>query len=288
MKHPPVDRTVLVTGCSSGIGLATALWLRDRGWTVAPTARSDRDLDALRGRGFDPVRLDLADSASVQAAAAETLRRFDGRPGALVNNAGFGQPGALEDLSRDALHRQFEVNVFGLQELTNLLVPAFRRNGRGRIVHVSSVLGRICLPFMGAYTASKYAVEALGDALRMELRGSGVAVSIVEPGPIATAFGNNAEQTARTSLPVEGSVFAAVYREQMEHGDTRRRDEDAFRAPPEAVARAIAHALTSPHPRRRYPITAVARLGALMARFAPAAFIDALMTARQRRHYRTT
>ena len=285
MNYPPVDRAVLVTGCSSGIGLATALRLRDRGWQVAPTARKAEDLDMLRSRGFEPVALDLTDPASVQAAAGTALHRFEGRIGALVNNAGFGQPGALEDLSRDALRCQFEVNVFGLQDLTNRLVPAFRKNGRGRIVHVSSVLGRICLPFMGAYAASKYAVEALGDALRMELGGAGIAVSLVEPGPISTDFNVNAGATARATLSPDGSVFGRVYRERLSKGDDRRRDEDFFRLPTDAVARRIEHALTSPRPKTRYKVTFVAWLGAFMDRAFPDRLLDAIMFGRQRRLY---
>ncbi len=167
---------------------------------VVPTARKAEDLQRLRENGFEPVELDVADSDSVQRAADEVLRRVDGRLGALVNNAGFGQPGAMEDISRDVLRYQFEVNVFGMQELTNRCIPVFRQQGRGRIVNISSVVGRVSLPFLGSYSATKFAMEAISDALRMELRDAGIAVSLVEPGPIATSFSALTPRPRRTSI----------------------------------------------------------------------------------------
>ena len=271
------ERRALVTGCSSGIGLAAALTLHQRGWTVIPTARRDADLDMLRGHGLEPIRLDLADSTSVQAAAEEVLVHWHGHIGAIINNAGFGQPGALEDLSREAMRYQFEVNVLGLQELTNRFIPIFRRQGYGRIVNISSVLGRVSLPSMGIYSASKFAVEAISDALRVELRGSGVAVSVIEPGPIATAFGANAVRVGKQNLAPERSIFGEVYRRQLLDLQKRGRREDRFRRSPEVVAKAILHALTSPRPRTRYKVTLPAYAGALAARVAPDRFLDWLM-----------
>jgi len=271
------ERKAVVTGCSSGIGLATALMLRKHGWTVIPTARKDADLDMLRGNGVEPVRLDLADSASVQAAAAEILARWHGHIGAIVNNAGLGQPGTIEDLSREAMRYQFEVNVLGMQELTNRFIPIFRRQGYGRIVNVSSVLGRVSLPSMGIYSASKFAVEAISDALRVELRGSGVTVSLIEPGPIATAFGANAVRVGKQNLTPERSVFGEMYRRQLLHPENRSGPEETFRRPPEVAAKAILHSLTSPRPRTRYKVTVPAYAGALAARVAPDRFLDWLM-----------
>ena len=199
MKKAPVKiKTVLVTGCSSGIGLATARLLRDRGWQVAPTARKTADLDMLRAEGFDPIALDVTDSASIADAASAVLARFGGQLGAIVNNAGFGLTSAIEDAPRAMLRDVFEVNVFGLQELTARFIPLFRKQGYGRIVNVSSVLGELSLPFAGVYSASKFAVEALSDALRRELFDSGIAVSVVQPGPIETRFSENlAHRTER-------------------------------------------------------------------------------------------
>ena len=281
MRYPLItDRNVLVTGCSSGIGWATAVHLRERGWNAIPTARKDADLAKLIAAGFQPLRLDVADAESVRAAAEEALRRFDQRPGALVNNAGYGQPGAIEDLSREAMRRQFEVNVVGLQDLTNRFLPVFRRLGRGRIVNVSSVLGRISLPFMGIYSASKFALEAVSDALRVELSASGIAVSIVEPGPIRTAFTDNAAAAGLSNLESERSVYGEDYRRQLRRREENRDREHALSAPPEAVAAKIHHALVSRRPRLRYPVTALAHFGALAARLLPAAAIDALMKSR--------
>ncbi len=282
MKYPLVStRTVLVTGCSSGIGLATARLLRNHGWVVLPTARKREDLDRLQAEGFKPVELDVGDGASVRRAAKEALDHFGGRVGALVNNAGYGQPGAVEDLSREVMRHQFEVNVFGLQELTNLLIPTFREQGYGRIVNISSVVGRVAIPFMGIYAASKWAVEALSDALRVELRGTGIAVALVEPGPIATAFHDNAVERAKSQIDKVGqSRFADRYRRQIAGERTESSLSAPFEKPPEAVARKILHALESPRPHTRYPVTFPAYGGAFLRRFAPDWLLDEIMARR--------
>lgn len=282
MKANPVrSRSVLITGCSSGIGRAAARLLREKGWTVWPTARKPGDLEDLRRQGFDPISLDMADSASVQQAAAAALQRGEGPVGALVNNAGFGQPGAIEDLSRDVMRAQFEVNVLGLQELTNLLIPAFRKQGYGRIVNISSVLGKISIPFMGMYAASKHALEAMSDSLRVELWNSGVAVSIIEPGPIETAFRKNAFERGRDTLDLARTSFATEYESQARQKVARGfKSADPFTAGPEAVARVIQHALESRHPRARYPVTLTARVGIGIGRWLPAWLTDRLLSLR--------
>lgn len=283
MKLPPVrDRSVLVTGCSSGIGRATAVLLRRRGWRVLTTARQDEDLARLRDEGFEALHLDVADAASVRAAAEEALRVLGPTPGGLVNNAGFGQAGAMEDISRDALRYQFEVNVFGLQDLTNRLLPAMVRAGAGRIVHVSSVLGRASIPMNGCYCATKHAVEAIADAQRVELRGTGVGISLVEPGPIRTAFRRNAARQAQATLDTAHSRFGGAYDRQID-GHLRERPEDIFAQPPEAVARAIAHALESTHPRARYRVTLVAQVVPLLRALTPDGLYDRV-AARRLRH----
>ena len=282
-RYPPApSKTVLVTGASSGIGRATALLLRDRGWTVFPTARRPEDLAALRAESFDPLPLDLDDPASVAAAASAVLERTSGRLGALVNNAGYGQPGALEDVSRDALRRQFETNVLGPADLTARLIPAFRAQRAGRIVFLSSVVGRVAIPFMGAYCASKFAVEALGDEWRMELAAAGISVSLVEPGPIATSFRRRTVREARAGgLPGRESPFARHYaRDWRDEVRTFTRPTDVFRKPPEAVAKKILHALESPRPRTRYPVTLAAHLGVWASRHLPPRLLDALMTSK--------
>jgi short-subunit dehydrogenase len=284
MKFSPVnDLTAVVTGCSTGIGLATARLLRDRGWRVAATARRPADLERLRGEGFEPVDLDVADAASVERAARQILDLFGGRIGALINNAGFGQVGAMEDLSREAITHQFAVNVVGLQDLTNRLIPAMRRQGFGRIVNISSVLGRVSLPFMGVYSASKYAVEAISDAMRVELAGSGIAVVLVEPGPIATAFRENVASRGQATLDPESVQHADYYARELKRRGEQNHRPDLFTLPPEAVAEKIRHAVESPHPKTRYKVTVAAYAGALMARLAPDWLIDAMM-ARQTGH----
>jgi NAD(P)-dependent dehydrogenase (short-subunit alcohol dehydrogenase family) len=281
MTFPPVQsKTVLVTGCSTGIGWATAHMLREGGWQVFPTARKPADLEKLRAAGFTPVELEVASGASVRAAAAALLKLTGGKLGALVNNAGFGQPGALEDLTREALREQFETNVVGLQDLTNQFIPLFRKQGWGRIVNVSSVLGRIPLPLMGAYVASKYALEAMSDCLRLELRGSGVAVSIVEPGPIKTDFRPNAAAAGWKHLAnLKHSQFADYYRRHTEEPH-RPKTRDHFKLPPEAVGEKILHALVADEPRRRYPVTLVGWAGAALRRLAPDALMDQLLSHR--------
>jgi short-subunit dehydrogenase len=251
--------------------------MKQRGWTVWPTARKDADLQALQDAGFQPIPLDVSDSDSIQT-AVETLRTHTGgNLRGLVSNAGFGQPGALEDLNRDQMRRQFEVNVFGLLELTHALLPDLMQADGGRVVHISSVVGRVALPFMGIYSASKFALEALADVQRVELDGTGVRVSLVEPGPITTAFSKNAVAQGGDGLENSTSRFAALYAKELE----RRLSGGGakpFALPPEAVARKIAHALTASRPRRRYRVTLPAQMGAFMSRVAPDSLIDFILT----------
>jgi len=186
------SKTILITGCSSGIGYTTALLLKQRGYRVIASARQQHDVDRLRQEGFEAIRIDLADSASIRLAVSEMLIMTEGRIDALFNNGAFGQPGAVEDLSRDVLRFQFETNFFGTHELTNLLIPIMRRQGQGRIIYNSSVLGFVAMTYRGAYNASKFALEGLADTLRLELKGTGIHLSIIEPGPILSDFRKNA------------------------------------------------------------------------------------------------
>lgn len=275
MKRPLVqEKKALVTGCSSGIGLATARLLRERGWQVLPTARKPEDLEMLRAEGFTPLRLDVSEEPSVTAAAGEALRLFGGRIGALVNNAGFGQAGAVEDLTRATLEYQMGVNFIGAHDLATRFIPAMRRQGWGRIVNVSSVLGRVVLPFYGSYSASKFAMEALTDAMRIELRRSGIGVSLIEPGPIQTEFRANAAERAQSTMLGAGRVFEKYYEGEIRRRIAQQEKPHPFTAPPVAVARKILHALESASPGRRYCVTLPAYLGGLAARFAPPALVD--------------
>ena len=268
---------VLITGCSSGIGLSAALQMQSLGWQVFPTARKAADLEMLTDKGFTPLELDMADTDSVQACIRSLEGQTGGRLDGLVNNAGYGQPGALEDLDRAAMRRQFEVNVFGLQELTNLALPMMLPRKQGRIVHISSVVGRVALPFMGIYSASKFAVEAMADAQRVELSGTGVRVSLVEPGPIATRFTENAVGTTVPQVPGASARFAELYEKELRHR-AERDGPKPFALPPEAVARKIAHALTAARPRKRYKVTIPAYAGAALSRMAPDGLLDFILS----------
>jgi NAD(P)-dependent dehydrogenase (short-subunit alcohol dehydrogenase family) len=277
-KYPAVERVAVVTGASSGIGRATAQLLKKKGWRVFPTARQRADLDALRNEGFQPVELDLSDADSVEYAAKEILELSHGALGAIINNAGYGQPGALEDLSRSALKKQFETNVFGAIEFTNHFIPVFRKQQNGRIVFLSSVVGRVIIPFMGAYCASKFAIEAVGDVLRVELGEAGISVSLVEPGPIRTHFRKRTVSEAGRGLDMRSSVFSKNYERELSDSErTYSRPTDMFQKPPEAVAEKILHALESARPRTRYPVTGAAWLGDWAARWMPDRLRDALL-----------
>lgn len=281
MKWPPLQhRSVLITGCSSGIGLTTASLLRSHGWRVIASARKAEDVARLKQDGFEALQLDVADEASVTAAAAETLKRLDGKLGALINNAGFGQAGAVEDIARATLRYQFEVNVFGLQDLTNRLLPAMRQAAAGRIIHVSSVLGRVVLPMYGSYCASKHAVEALADAQRVELRGTGVGVILVEPGPITTEFRRTAARMVRENINSAGTDYSAYYEREVERRINLSKPESKMAKPPEAVARVIERALTSLNPRARYPVTLPAHVAPMLRKLMPDTWYDAAVSGR--------
>lgn len=286
MKAAPVQsKTVLVTGCSSGIGLATARLLHDHGWTVVPTARKPDDLERLRAEGFDPIQLDVTDSASIADASAEVLNRFSGQLGALVNNAGFGLTTAMEDCSRDMYRSVFEVNLFGLQELTNRFIPVFRKQGYGRIVNVSSVLGELSIPLTGPYCAAKSALEAATNSMRCELFDSGIAVSLIQPGPIDTKFSKNLAHRTDRFARNPNSVFYSYYKEAIEtrKNGTAGRTAEGFMKPPEAVAEKVVYCLEKRRPPIRARVTIVAHFGAFARRFFPAALIDAIAISKLRK-----
>ena len=270
-------RTIWITGCSSGIGLHAARTLHDGGgWRVIASARRAEDLERLRDGGLTAVHLDLDDSASINRALAETLRLGDGRLDALFNNAGYGQPGAVEDISRAAMRAQFETNVFGLQELTNAVVPIMRSHGGGRIIHNSSVLGYVSLKYRGAYNASKHALEALADTQRMELAGSGVHLVLIEPGPVESRFRANAMRHFALHVNAAKSFHADTYRamrEAWEQGTTM-----PFTVPPGAVTRALIRALESPRPAWRYRVTVPSHLFWYLRRILPMRWLYAILS----------
>jgi NAD(P)-dependent dehydrogenase (short-subunit alcohol dehydrogenase family) len=247
---------VLITGCSSGIGAATARRLLADGHTVYATARRPETLEDLATEGAHVLALDVTDEESMTKAVS-AVEAAHGRVGALVNNAGYGAYGAVEDVPLDRVRAQFETNVFGLARLTQLVLPAMRRHGGGRIVNMSSMGGRLTFPFGGYYHASKHAVEAFSDALRYEVKPFGIKVSIVEPGLIATRFGETAAGTMSTATPADSPYLGTV--KTVDDAMARSYRNKAVTAGPDAVAKAVAHAVAARRPRTRYVITRAAR-----------------------------
>jgi len=268
-------RAVLITGCSSGIGHATALRLAEHGWKVYATARRPETLGELESKGCRTLALDVTDEASM-GEAVEAVSAAEGAVGVLVNNAGYGQSGAVEAVPIEQARKQFETNVFGLLRLTQLALPGMRAQRWGKVVNISSMGGRLTFPGGGLYHATKYSVEALSDALRFELRGFGVDVIVIEPGLIITKFGEVA------SASVEGAGDAGTY------GEFNRKvaeiTEGAYKGPmsklgagPEAVAKTIERAISARRPRARYRVTASAKLMIGQRRLMPDRLWDLMM-----------
>lgn len=254
-----MQKSVLVTGCSSGIGLASAQALRERGWRVLAACRKAEDVARMDTLGFTGIELDLDCPQSVARAAERVIALTNNRLYGLFNNAGYGVYGPLTSISREQMEQQFSANFFGAHQLTMLLLPAMTAHREGRIVMTSSVMGLISTPGRGAYAASKYALEAWSDALRMELRHTNVRVSLIEPGPIHTQFTENVNQTRRDK-PVENPGIAA-----------------RFTLGPQAVVDKVIHAFESRTPRLRYPVTVVSHVVGVLKRLLPARLMDKIL-----------
>lgn len=266
-------KAVLISGCSSGIGHCVAEGLAGRGYRVFAGMRNMADATKLHGTGIESVQLDLADSASIEAAVETVLERTGGRLYALFNNGAYGQPGAVEDLSRQALREQFEVNLFGTHELTCRVLPAMRRQGEGRIIQNSSVLGFIALKYRGAYVASKYALEGLSDTLRMELAGSGIYVSLIEPGPIESRFRENALRAYRRHINPDNSPHRETYKKVLARLETEDKDTP-FTLPADAVLKKVIMALESRRPKARYYVTVPTYAFGALKRMLPERVMD--------------
>ena len=271
-----ISKAVLITGCSTGIGRATAELLAGKGWTVYATARQLDAIADLAARGCKTLALDVCDDASIQA-AVQSIEQAEGAIGVLINNAGYAQEGAVEEVPMELVRRQFETNVFGLVRLTQLVLPGMRRQGWGKIVNLSSMGGKLTFPGGGFYHASKHAVEALSDALRFEVRGFGIDVVVIEPGPIKTRFGDTAigsiggMGTSQSPYAAFNATLAAKVREAYEGPMAM------MAAGPEAVARVIERAITARKPRSRYVVTAAARLLMGLRRWMPDSSFDAFL-----------
>ena len=260
--------TIIVTGASSGIGAHCARALKADGWRVFATVRREEDRASLDADGIENFLMDYTDTASIHALADAVLERTGGRLDALYNNGAYGQPGAVEDLTTDVLRLQFETNFFGWHELTRRVIPVMRAQGKGRIVNCSSILGLVPYKWRGAYNASKYALEGLTITMRMELDGSGIDVSLIEPGPIRSSFMANALKAAEANIDLENTAHRAEYQRQLK----RLRGELAGargKLGPEAVYAALRHALTSPAPKPHYVLTKPAKRGVLLKRLLP-------------------
>lgn len=265
--------SILITGCSSGIGKVTAIGLQKRGYRVFATARKKADVKKLTEEGFESLQLDLADSTSIELAVQSVFERTGGKLDALFNNGAFGQPGAVEDLSRDVLRTQFETNLFGTHELTNLVLPKMRAQGHGRILYNSSVLGFVALTFRGAYNASKFALEGLADTLRLELHGSNIKIVLIEPGPILSDFRKNAHLLFKKNIDLKNSPYRSVY-QSMEERLSIEGAAVPFTLPAEAVLEKVILALESPRPKIRYFVTFPTYLFAGLKRLLPSKALD--------------
>ncbi|MDM8546327.1 SDR family oxidoreductase [Candidatus Venteria ishoeyi] len=268
-----MEKTILITGCSSGIGYYVAKQLQQRGYRVFATARKIADVEKLKTEGLESLQLDLADSASIQAAVKAMLKLTDGKLDALFNNGAYGQPGAVEDLSRAVLREQFETNLFGWMELTNAVIPIMRKQGQGRIIHNSSILGFMSMPYRGAYNASKHALEGLADTQRLELHGSGIFISLIQPGPIRSRFRENGRMMFLHNIAWEQSFYREKYQSVLARLE-KEGNASKFTQSPDAVYQRVIHALENPRPQIRYYVTFPTYLFATLRRILPYRWMD--------------
>jgi len=268
-------KKVLITGCSSGIGLCLAHGLRSAGYHVFATARKEEDVKKLKKLGFEAFMLDLASSKSINTAIYELYQKTDSLY-ALINNGAYGQAGALEDISREALEKQFQANVFGWHELTNLVLPSMKARNMGRVVYISSVLGFVAMPFRGPYVASKFAIEGLVDTLRLELKTTNIKLSLVQPGPIESKFRQNAFLAFEENVDLSNSDYKREYKTMIERLNS---DKNAkFTLAPESVLRCVLHALESKIPKNHYRVTFPTKLFAFLCRILPSSWMDNILS----------
>jgi NAD(P)-dependent dehydrogenase (short-subunit alcohol dehydrogenase family) len=269
-------KTILITGCSSGIGYCVAKGLQSKGYRVLATTRKPDDVARLQQEGLESFVLDVSDSNSI-INAVETIETLcNGELYAVFNNAGYGQAGAVEDLSREAMEKQFATNVFGAMELTNRLIPLLRKQSAARILFNSSVLGLITLPYRGAYNASKFAMEGFADTLRLELHRTKIDVSLIEPGPVTSHFRPNSLAALKANVDIEGSVHRKQYQRQIKRMETVG-PSAPFTLPPEAVLAKVIHALESNKPKPRYYVTFPTYLFGTLRRILPTRWLDKVL-----------
>ncbi|BBB26264.1 SDR family oxidoreductase [Amphritea japonica] len=270
-------KTVLITGCSSGIGHYAAIGLQQRGYRVIATARQLKDVELLKQQGLESTQLDLERSESIQQAMDWVEAETGGELYALFNNGAYGQPGAIEDLSRDLLRQQLEINLLGWHELTCRVLPLMRRQGYGRIIQNSSVLGLITMRFRGAYNTSKFALEGYTDTLRQELADTDIHVSLIEPGPVRSKFRDNAAKAFRDNIDIESSPFHETYKKVLQRLNTEDKGDDPFTLGPESVLDKVILALESKRPKPRYYVTFPTHLFGFLRRILSTRMLDWLL-----------
>ena len=268
-------RTVLITGCSSGIGLCLAHGLRSAGYHVFATTRKEEDVTRLKKLGFDAFLLDLASSKSIKTAIYELYQKTDSLY-ALINNGAYGQAGALEDISREALEKQFQANVFGWHELTNLVLPSMKERNKGRVIYISSVLGFVAMPFRGPYVASKFAIEGLVNTLRLELKKTKIKLSLIQPGPIESKFRQNAFLAFKENVDSSKSDYKREYKTMIERLNSDKNVQ--FTLAPESVLRCVLHALESKSPKNYYRVTFPTKLLTVLCRILPSSLMDHILS----------
>jgi len=269
------QKTILITGCSSGIGYDAAHSLKNRGWRVFATCRQENDCQRLRGEGLESFVLDYSDETSIKSAVAETLKRTGGRLDALYNNGAYAIPGAVEDTPRDALRAIFEVNLFGYHDLICQIIPVMRAQGHGRIINCSSVLGFAALKYRGAYNSSKFALEGLTDTLRLEMHKTGIDIILIEPGPVTSKIRENSAPHFEKWIDWKNSPRAEFYEQTVMKRLYAKKDKpDPFELPASAVSKKLIHALESKRPKPRYYVTTPTYVMGILRRILPTRAFD--------------
>jgi len=265
--------SVLITGCSSGIGKETALYLKEKEYLVFATARDEKDVKELKELGFEAFLLDVTKPKTIKKTLKKILEITNGTLDVIFNNAGFGQPGAIEDLTTDVLKEQFETNLFGLHEVTNQVLPIMKKQGYGKIIQHSSVLGLISLKFRGAYNASKYAVEGLTDTLRLELKESNIDVTLLNTGPVTSDFRKNAVKNLKKNVDIEHSQFKEIYHKNME----ANKSKVPFNLPAISVAKVVEKIILTNNVKPRYYITKATYILGYLKRLLPTKTLDRIL-----------
>lgn len=271
-----MTKSILITGCSTGIGYTCAHALKQRGFHVIASCRNEQDVIKLQQEGLDCIQLDLNNEQSIERGVEQAFELAPNGLYAVFNNGAFGQPGALEDLPTQGLRDQFQTNFFGWHHLIRLVLPSMRERGEGRIIQNSSVLGFAAMKYRGAYNASKFAIEGWTDTLRLELHGSGIHISLLQPGPIETEFRRNALVAFNRWINPTSSVHSQYYQQQQQRLENET-SGNRFVLPPESCVEPVYHALTADKPKLRYRVTTPTKIFAILKRLLPNRWLDPIL-----------